>query len=87
MARHRYKRKFLPNTNDYINNYSIEYTEQDRQRLKLVDPDNDLCKPIISRPRRIPAKATNNIVNNTNNLDEFEREYQEFIKKLKEKPV
>lgn len=81
MARPRHKLKQIldKHFNRFLNRYSVdttEYSEQDIQRLKLVEQNPNDYKPII------PNRSVKNIKNNE--LDEFEREYEEFIRHLKE---
>ena len=67
----------------YKTDASVQYTEQDLQHAAL------LPKPVVPKPYK-PERPGNKFSNvhkktNTGNLkqDEFEKEYQEFIAKLK----
>lgn len=69
----------------YKQNESIQYTEQDREHLKLIKPE--IPEPIINN--RIEKRFGKRIVRGGGakkpvfNNDVFEREYLEFINMLK----
>lgn len=69
----------------YKHNESIQYTEQDREHLKLIKPE--IPEPIINN--RIEKRFGKRIVRGGGakkpvfNNDAFEREYLEFINMLK----
>lgn len=69
----------------YKQNESVQYTEQDREHLKLIKPE--IPEPIINN--RIEKRFGKRIVRGGGakkpvfNNDAFEREYLEFINMLK----
>lgn len=88
MARHinTFHKKFLADLRalmrtSYINKNSVPNEETE---LKIIKPE----KPKPSQPERPierPAERPTSVVHNTHPMDDFEREYQEFIAKLKAK--
>lgn len=88
MARHinTFHKKFLADLRalmrtSYINKNSVPNEETE---LKIIKPE----KPKPSQPERPierQAERPTSVVHNTHPMDDFEREYQEFIAKLKAK--
>ena len=74
----------------YARNNTMEYTEQDAEYAKLAGPKPTAPKPIIPEPiipkvRRFHKINKVQPTTNQNSMDQFEKEYQEFINKLKAK--
>ena len=88
MARHvnTFHKRFLADLHalmrtSYINKNSVPNEEPE---LKIIEPEKP--EPIQpERPIERPIKRHTSIIHNTHPMDDFEREYQEFIAKLKAK--
>ena len=88
MARHvnTFRKRFLADLHalirtSYVNKNSVP---NDEPELKIIEPEKP--EPIQpERPIERPVKRHTSVVHNTQPMDDFEREYQEFIAKLKAK--
>ena len=79
MARHVIKKHFNRFANRYSVDNGIEYTEQDKQRLHLIEPDSEACRPVVYQRASFTRKST------TIDTSLFEQQFQAFVNQLRNK--
>lgn len=79
MARQVIKKHFNHFTDRYSVDNGIEYTEQDKQRLHLIEPNTEACRPVVHQRASFAHKST------TIDTSLFEQQFQAFVNQLRNK--
>lgn len=79
MARHVIKKHFNRFASRYSVDNGIEYTEQDKQRLHLIEPNTEACRPVVHQRASFARKST------TIDTSLFEQQFQAFVNQLRSK--